>query len=114
MNSEEETDFTWNVAFQSCFTETEQVVGLKEDIKIMIFFLNVVHRLGESRWTCYTPTKKPFLELKYVGIQISACMNIPLNVTYISQRTMAHISENNNKNELVVQISENKADTKHG
>ena len=43
MNSEEETDFTWNVAFQSCFTETEQVVGLKEDIKIMIFFLNVVH-----------------------------------------------------------------------
>ena len=39
--------FTWNVAFQPSLTETEQVeelMGFKEDIKIMIFFLlNVVH-----------------------------------------------------------------------
>ena len=34
------------MAFQSCLTETEQVeelMGLKEDIKIMNIFLNVVH-----------------------------------------------------------------------
>ena len=48
------------------------------------------------------------------------CINVLLNVTYISQRTMAHTTENNNnnnKNELVVHISENKAEgihTKHG
>ena len=47
------------------------------------------------------------------------CINVLLNVTYISQRTMAHTTENNNnnnKNELVVHISENKAEgihTKH-
>ena len=38
--------FTWNVAFQPSLTETEQVeelMGFKEDIKIMNFFLNVVH-----------------------------------------------------------------------
>ena len=38
--------FTWNVAFQPSLTETEQVeelMGFKEDTKIMNFFLNVVH-----------------------------------------------------------------------
>ena len=38
--------FTWNVAFQSRLTETEQVeglMGLKEDIKIIKKNLNVVH-----------------------------------------------------------------------
>ena len=38
--------FTWNVAFQPSLTETEQVeelMGFKEDIKIMNFFLNVVN-----------------------------------------------------------------------
>ena len=42
MNSKEETDLTWNVAFQPSLTEAEKVeelMGLKEDIKIMIFFL---------------------------------------------------------------------------
>ena len=38
--------FTWNVAFQPSLTETEQVeelMGFKEDIKIMNVFLNLVH-----------------------------------------------------------------------
>ena len=38
--------FTWNVAFQPSLTEAEQVeelMGFKEDIKIVNFFLNVVH-----------------------------------------------------------------------
>ena len=38
--------FTWNVDLQPSLTETEQVeelMGFKEDIKIMNFFLNVVH-----------------------------------------------------------------------
>ena len=38
--------------------------------------------------------------LKNVGIQICACINVPLNVTYIyiSQRTMAHTIQNNKNN----------------
>ena len=46
MNSEEETDLHLECGFSACLTETEQVeelMGFKEDIKIMIFFLNVVH-----------------------------------------------------------------------
>ena len=36
--------FTWNVAFQPSLTEqVEELMGFKEDIKIMNYFLNVVH-----------------------------------------------------------------------
>ena len=67
-------------------------------------------------------TNNPFLELKNAEIQISAWLNVPLNVTYI----YIYIPEDNGaynwkqeeeqQNELVVQISENKAEgihTKH-
>ena len=44
--------FTWNVAFQPSLTETEQMeelMGLKEDIKIMIFFLNEEEKKKEKK-----------------------------------------------------------------
>ena len=57
--------FTWNVAFQPSLTETEQVeelMGFKEDIKIMNFFLNVVHiKVTDSETV--TGHAKPWLKI---------------------------------------------------
>ena len=69
MNSKEETDLTWNVAFQPSLTETEQVeelMGLKENIKIMIFFfllLNVV-RINVTDSEALAGHAKPWLKIR--------------------------------------------------
>ena len=53
--------------------------------------------------------------LKNVGIQISACINVPLNYIYIPEDNGAYNSkqQEQQQNELVVQISENKAEGIH-
>ena len=67
------------MAFQPSLTETEQVeelMGFKEDIKIMNFFLNMVHiKVTDSETVAghaKTLTNNLFLELKNAEIQISA------------------------------------------